>query len=107
TTALALSSAMAVSEWIFRPLTAVLNTIGNSLLRLVGIHITDAESRLISTSELAYIVEESSEGGLLDPAEQIYLENVIDFQQRTVGQVMTPRTRMDAIPIGATRDEVF
>lgn len=107
TMALALSSSMALAEVLFRPLTLVLNRIGNRLLRMMGIHIADAESRLVSTSELAYIVEESSEGGLLDPTEQIYLENVIDFQQRTVGQVMTPRTRMGAIPLDATQAEVF
>ncbi len=106
-TALALSGAMHVSEVFFRPLTLVLNQIGNTLLRWFGIHIVDAESRLVSATELAYIVEESSEGGLLDPTEQIYLENVIDFQQRTVGQVITPRTRMAAIPIDATRTEVL
>jgi CBS domain containing-hemolysin-like protein len=52
-------------------------------------------------------VEESTEGGLLDPTEQIYLENVIDFSERTVFQVMTPRTRMTAIAVTATLDEVM
>ena len=103
TAAIQLSTAMAVTEWFFRPITIVLNWIGNLLLRLVGIPIADAETRLVSTSELAYIVEESSEGGLLEPSEQIYLENVIDFNQRTVNQVMTPRTRMAMIAVDADR----
>lgn len=106
-TALALSGAMTFTETLFRPFTFILNRIGNFLLRMFGIHIADAEARLVSTTELAYIVEESSEGGLLDPAEQVYLENVIDFQQRTVGQVMTPRTRMGAIAINASREDVL
>lgn len=97
-TAIRLSATMVFAEQVFRPLTAVLNWIGNGLLRLFGIAISDAETRLVSTSELAYIVEESSEGGLLEPNEQIFFENVIDFHERTVGQVMTPRTRMVAIP---------
>ena len=101
--AVQLSSAMALTEAIFRPVTIVLNWIGNQLLRLIGIPIADSATRMVSTTELAYIVEESSEGGLLEPSEQIYLENVIDFNQRSVNQVMTPRTRMAALPVDADR----
>jgi CBS domain containing-hemolysin-like protein len=81
----------------------ILNWIGNFLMRLLGIPLANAEARLVSTTELAYIVEESSEGGLLEPSEQIFLENVIDFSQRSVSQVMTPRTRMAALSIEADR----
>jgi CBS domain containing-hemolysin-like protein len=73
------------------------------MLRLMGLPAANAEARMVSTTELAYIVEESSEGGLLEPSEQIYLENVIDFNQRTVNQVMTPRTRMASLSVGADR----
>jgi CBS domain containing-hemolysin-like protein len=101
TVAVQLSAAMNFSEQLFRPMTAVLNWIGNWLLRIVGLPVGSAEGRLVSTSELAYIVEESSEGGLLEPTEQIFLENVIDFNQRNVSQVMTPRNRMVAISVEA------
>jgi CBS domain containing-hemolysin-like protein len=101
TTAVALSTSMRIAERIFRPLTLVLNAIGNTLLRWIGLPISAAETRLISTTELTYIFEESSEGGLLEPSEQIYLENVIDFNQRAVGQIMTPRNRMAALDVHA------
>ncbi len=100
-TAVRLSRAMSIAERLFRPLTAMLNLLGDLILRLVGVPPVDPESKLISSEELAYIVEESSEGGLLDADEQIYLENVLDFQQRVVGQVMTPRTRMVGVPVDA------
>lgn len=99
-TAIRLSNMMAMADRIFRPLTVVLNRIGNALLSLFGI---DGEhtTRVVSSAELEYILEESTEGGLLDPTEQVYLENVLDFSERTIGQVMTPRTRMAALPIDA------
>jgi len=100
-TAVALYRVMHWTEWLFRPLTYILNHIGNALLRLLGVPQVTAAARLVSTTELTYIVEESSESGLLEPREQVYLENVIDFNQRTVSQVMTPRTRMVALPINA------
>ena len=103
TTAIQLSAAMALTDTLFRPITFILNWIGNLLMRLLGIPLANADARLVSTTELAYIVEESSEGGLLEPSEQIFLENVIDFSQRSVSQVMTPRTRMAALSVDADR----
>ena len=99
--AVRLSPMMAMAELLFRPLTLILNWIGAAILRLAGLPEADAAAKLISSEELAYIVEESSVSGLLDPEEQLYLENVLDFHDRMVGQVMTPRTRMVALPINA------
>lgn len=102
--AIRLSASMIIAERLFRPLTAVLNLLGNFLLARLGIPLVDAPRRLISTQELSYIVEESSEGGLLDSREQVFLENIIDFHERTVGQVMTPRPRI--VAISATSDRM-
>ena len=95
--AVRLSPFMAATEVVFRPFTAVLNWIGNWLLDLTNLPRAGAATRLMSAADLSYIVEDSSKGGLLDPSEQVFLENVIDFHERTVSQVMTPRTRMAAL----------
>jgi CBS domain containing-hemolysin-like protein len=105
--AIYLSSIMVMSERIFRPFTVVLIWIGDRLMRLLGFPPARETSHLVSAAELAYIVEESSERGLLDPEELIYLENAMDFHERTVGQIMTPRTRMAALPVEASMDEVL
>jgi len=105
-TAVALTGVMQVAQQIFLPLTIFLNKIGDALLRLFGLE-ADSSARLISSAELEYIVEESTEGGMLDSVEQIYLENVIDFSERTLFQVMTPRTRMSAIESTASLDIVM
>ncbi|MCE7983883.1 MAG: HlyC/CorC family transporter [Caldilinea sp. CFX5] len=104
--AVRLADVMAIADRLFRPLTLVLNWVGNGLLRLLGFT-TDANTRVVSSAELEYIVEESTEGGLLDPTEQVYLENVLDFSERTIGQVMTPRPRMAALPVDATLSTVM
>ncbi len=100
-TAIRLGGPMSLSERVFLPLTIVLNYIGDFLLRLARVPPASPGERLASTDELAYIVEESSERGLLDPTEQVYFENVLDFQERTVGQVMTPRNRIVGLPLQA------
>ena len=92
---------------LFLPLTVVLNALGNGLLHLAGVRSASAAEKLTSADELAYIVEESSERGLLEPTEQLYLQNVLDFSERTVGQVMTPRNRLIAIAADARETEVL
>ncbi|MEZ4609991.1 MAG: CNNM domain-containing protein [Caldilineaceae bacterium] len=54
-----LSNSMRLAEILFRPLTAVLNGLGNLILRLSGLPPADVESKLISSDELSYILEES------------------------------------------------
>ena len=92
---------------VLRPLTLLLSWLGSLLLRLIRLPPVAASDRLISAAELEYIVEASTEEGLLAPTEQLYLENVIDFGERSIGQVMTPRTRMQAISHTASNAEVL
>ncbi len=106
-TAAQLSGFMALAGRIFRPLTILFTWSGERLLRLAGMPPVDASAHMVSSTELAYIVEESAEGGLLEPEEQIYLENVLDFHDRIISQVMTPRTRMQALSSVATQAEVL
>lgn len=105
-TAINLTGLMTVADRLFLPMTVTLNIVGNAILRWIGLE-TNTTNRLISAAELEYIVEESTVGGLLDPVEQVYLVNVIDFSERTVGQVMTPRPRMTAISVEATLAETL
>ncbi len=105
--ALQLAPWMRIAHWLFRPLTAFLNRSGDALLRLVGVPPVDTRAHLVSSAELEYIVEESTVGGLLEPNEQLYLENVLDFGGRTLGQIMTPRTRVQTFSLEATTDEIL
>ena len=102
-TAIRLYAFTSMTDRIFRPFTAVLNWIGDRILHLLRMPQTNLESRLVTFADLSYIVEESSEGGFLDRSERVFLENVIDFHERSVGQVMTPRTRMAAFPVTLNR----
>lgn len=104
---LRLYSGMAWAMRLFHPLTLLLAWLGKQLLRLLRIPPANASERLLSLGELAYIVAESTQEGLLQPSEQLYLENVLTFSERTIGQVMTPRTRMQALPLEANGNEIL
>lgn len=104
---LRLSAPMTLIGRIFSPIVVVLNNMGDAITRMLGVPPAHGHERLFSAEELEFIVEESFVGGKLDPTEQLYLENIFDFQERAVYQVMTPRTRIVGLPVNATEAQVL
>ncbi len=96
-----------VIERILSPVIYVLNIIARAIRRACGVPERGAHDHMVSPQELELIVEESSEEGLIAPSEQLYIENILDMRERTVGQVMTPRTRIIGIEADATQEAVF
>ena len=56
--------------------------------------------------ELSALLDVSSIGGVIDEEEQRILQDVISLSQLKVRDVMTPRVRVAAVPIGATYEQV-
>lgn len=105
--ALIVSLPMRVLEGLLSPVIFVLNGLGNLVTRLIGVPPAESHARLLSPQELEYIVGESFEGGLIEPAEQLFIENIFDLKERTVGQAMTPRTRIVGISVDESEDAVL
>lgn len=94
-------------ERIFSPVIYVLNLIARAITRACGVPERSAHDHMVSPQELEMIVEESSEEGLIAPSEQLYIENILDMRERTVGQVMTPRTRIVGISAEETEQSIL
>jgi CBS domain containing-hemolysin-like protein len=98
---------MRVVQWVSFPFVVALNGIGNAVLRLVGIrrdvHSTD---HYRTPDDLAYLVHEAQEGGLLRSEAARVVAELLDFGELTAGEVMVPRVRVVAIELGATADEL-
>lgn len=107
TTVLRLERPMTIMDRLFLPIVAVLNGIGNGIMRLIGIPPAEPHARLMSPQELEMIVEESYAGGLIQADEQLFIENIFDLSERTVGHVMTPRTRIIGLPGSADENTVL
>ena len=104
---LRISRPMRVAQTILGLPVRILNAIGRLLLRLFQIPAAEGESRVLSSEEIELIVTESAEDGLLKEGEQEMIRNIFDFSDRVVGQVMTPRTRVQAIPADMPREEIL
>ncbi len=60
----------------------------------------------LDEGELAALLDISTREGVIDYEEQQILQDVISLSQRKVRDVMTPRVRIEAVPVTASRGEV-
>ena len=90
---------------VFRPLIWFLNGFANLLLNLLGVK-TISALEMHSSEELQLILEQGKESGALDSTEHEMIQNVFDFKDRIVKNIMVPRTQMAAIEINTPGTEV-
>lgn len=103
----ALVKAMNFFQWMLHWPVKVLNAVGRWLLHRFGVSAVEGHERVLSPEELELIVSESAEGGLLNVDEEEMIRNIFDFGTRTVGQVHTPRRKVQAIPLEMPYEEVM
>lgn len=98
---------MNVAQSLLSPAVRALNSIGNGLLLALGVPPAQGHQRLHSPEELELLVAESAEGGLLNEDEEEMILNIFNFSDRQVGQVMTPRRKVQAIAHDLPHDELM
>jgi CBS domain containing-hemolysin-like protein len=86
---------------LFSPFVSFLNQSTRSLLRLIGIEY-DATHRPVTPEELQLIIATSSESSGLEAEERELLNNVFEFGEVWVEEVMVPRPSIVALPKTAT-----
>jgi CBS domain containing-hemolysin-like protein len=96
--ALATVLPMRWSYAVFRPLIWILNGSANGLLRLLRVPIS-SHRHLHSPDEIALMIAESSDGGLLEPEEQRRLQRALRLGLRTARDLMVPRDRLTMIDV--------
>ncbi len=84
----------------------LLNGIANAFLKLIGIEpVPHAEVH--SEEELKLIIAESAEGGAIQSSERELIQNVFDFDDRLVRQVLKPRTQIIALEAETAIEEAI
>lgn len=90
---------------ICSPFIWFLNKTSNVALRMMGIKKL-GEDEFHSEAELRLILTESEEGGAIKPSENELIQNVFDFDDRIVKQVMVPQNRMVALDVELGKHEI-
>lgn len=91
--------------YVLRPFIWILHKSSNFLLRILGI--PNMEEEVHTEEELRLILTESEEGGAIKPSENELIQNVFDFDDRIVKQILVPTSRVAAIDVEAGRDEII
>ena len=104
---LAVAGTMRFFEALLNPFARMLNSAGMPFMRLLGVPIKKNAGPTYSKEEILILIEESHEKGQIPKEEFVYLENIGDFGERTVGQVMTPRTQIVGLSSNSTLSEAW
>jgi magnesium and cobalt exporter, CNNM family len=109
---LALQRTEATTLWVARPIRVfetifswpigLLNGIGNGLLRLVGLEPSTGHERVHSVEELRLLVTGMQRAGVVEASEARIANRAFRFADLTAGELMTPRTEVEAVPVSST-----
>ncbi|MFD9864105.1 hemolysin family protein [Streptomyces alboflavus] len=93
-TALALGPALVALTRALRPLVFGINAFANTLLRLLKVEPKDEVEAVFTDDQLARMVMDSSQAGLLSAADGERLRDALELGTRPVGEIIVPAARM-------------
>ena len=91
---------------VFTPITVAINFLAKGVLFLLGVR-SDKKTESYTENEIRSIVEVSHEEGVTTSEEKEIINNVFDFTDTTVKEIMVPRINVVAINITSTYDEIM
>ncbi|MDW8807714.1 hemolysin family protein [Streptomyces scabiei] len=89
-----------------RPVIFTVNAFANTLLKLMRIETKDEVAATFSDTELARLVRDSSEAGLIDDRAQERLRDALELGRRPVRDVVLPLERVVYAGMGVTPEEL-
>ncbi|MCP2246661.1 hemolysin family protein [Lentzea aerocolonigenes] len=101
-TARGVVSFQAAFSTVFRWLINWMNNSANWLVRRFGVEPVEELASARSPEELGALVRTSAEHGTLDQGTAVLLDRSLRFGDRTAGELMTPRVRVEALRADAT-----
>ena len=101
---LALAGLVSFISTAFAPIVWLLTASTNGILRLLGID-PNAEENEVSEEDIRMMAYAGREKGIIKEAENDIIQNVFDFDDTSVGEIMTHRTEMDLLDADDSVDE--
>ena len=91
---------------VMRPIVWFLSASTNAVLRLFGIS-PEEETEAATEEDLLMMVDASLDAGKIDSDESQLIHNVFQLDNTCAEDVMTHRTRVDALPLDAEEEEIL
>ncbi|GCD08858.1 hemolysin family protein [Clostridium tagluense] len=86
--------------WAFNHSTSI-------VLKAFGVTLIDEHEAAHTDEEIKLLVEESYNHGLIDKTELTFIDNIFDFTEKTVKEIMIPRTDMACIYIEDSFEDII
>lgn len=91
---------------VMRPFTAFLTASTNLILKLFRIDPVDKDKE-VTEEEIRMMVDVGSETGNIEDTEKEMIENIFEFNDKEVSEIMTHRKKIVSLPIDAPYEEVM
>ena len=105
-TAIAVAAPLFAFAWITKPFIWLLNSLSNMVAGLVGGEVTHGPEAH-SAEEIRLLLDQSKQSGEIQDSEHELIENVFEFNDRMVKQIMVPRTKLSAIDVNTPQDGIL
>lgn len=89
-----------------RPVIFTVNAFANTLLRLLRVEVKSEVTATFSDDELARLVADSGEAGLIDERARERLHDALELGRRPVREVMLPLERVSRVGVGITPEQL-
>ena len=103
---IAVSAPLRIFYLVTFPFIWVLNKLSTLVLRLFGVqsvHGPEAHT----AEEIMMLLDQSKQSGEIQDSEHELIENVFQFNDRMVKQIMVPRTKLSALDVNAPEDVIL
>lgn len=112
---LAIKKAEAISFWVITPLYLIsviskpfvklIMVSSDFFVRLFGVD-PHAEEEQVTEEEIRMMIDVGEEKGTIEETEKEMINNIFEFNNKTVSEIMTHRTDIAALPVDAELNEV-
>lgn len=89
------------------PIMWTFNHSTNLVLRIFHVSQIEEHEAAHTDEEIRLLVEDSYKHGLIDKTELTFVDNIFDFSEKTVKEIMIPRTDMECISVDDTFNEII
>ena len=96
-----------VLVWFYRityPIMWVFNALTTGAVRLAG-HDPENDHEAYTDEEIMWLIDESTENGLIDPVQNEYVDNIFDIGDKDAEAIMTPRTDVICLDLEDSLEE--
>ena len=96
-----------VLVWFYRityPIMWVFNALTIGAVKLAG-HDPEKAHEVYTDEEIMLLIDESTESGLIDPAQNEYVDNIFDIGDKDAEAIMTPRTDLICLDLEDSLEE--